>query len=88
MKLINSNRYYLPGQTRFIHIATCIDGLKEYICMIDTKTQQCYIEELTYRGLEFIEDDNIVKDIQGLLESKHLLDMKQGLVLEPDKRND
>lgn len=84
-KLVNTNRYELPGTNgRFIHLATINDGLREYMCFFDSQEQKCYIEETTHGKLEFIEDDNVAKDLSDFLFDKKVTDMKYGLPT-PDK---
>jgi len=84
-KLINSNRFQLPGtNNKFLHIATIQKGLKEYICFADTQTTQIYIEEITGgAGPFFIEDNSLVEDITNFLTEKRVLDISKPLI--PDK---
>lgn len=85
MKLIDSNRYYLHGQDRFIHVATVHDIIYTYICMVDKLTQKCYIEELNFLGqLIFIEDDKIVKEVNKFLVDKGVLNLVNGLATDID----
>ena len=81
-KLINSNRFPLPGtNNRFLHLATVQDSIKEYICFVDTRTTQIYIEEITGgAGPFFIEDDSVVQDITNFLTEKGTLDISKPLI--------
>lgn len=77
-KLSSTNVYELPGtNARFIHIATVHNSLKEYICFIDTNTNQCYIEDITGGSLKFIEDDNLAHDIAMFLQHHGVTDMRK-----------
>ena len=80
MKITNTDRYYLKGtNNRFLHLATVIDRLHEYIAFIDLQTNKCYIEELTVNGLLFIEDDDIAEDVNHLLIEHQVTDLTLGL---------
>lgn len=81
IKLLNSNRYELPGTNgRWIHLASLQDNfsLKEYICFIDRTTNKCYIEEIDFQGLHLIDDDNLINDLKQFLDENKILDMIQG----------
>ena len=81
-RLSNTNRFYLPGtQNRALHLATIIDGLREYICF--AFGGQIYIEEITGGVGPFrIEEDQIAEDIHNFLTEEGVLDA--GKPLLPD----
>ncbi len=80
MKISDSNRFYLSGTSqRFVHIATVLDGLHEYMAFYDNMTSQMYIEELVGIQLQFIEDDVLVQEIADLLFNAHLTDLAYGI---------
>lgn len=80
MKLLNTNRFELAGTNgRFVHLATVIDGLHEYMCMFDLKENKCYIEELVMGDLTFIADDKLVRELAAFLVEHHITDVKHGL---------
>jgi len=66
--LTNSNRFYLPGtRNQFLHLATIAHNFKTYMCFVDKKTEQTYIENISSGQLEFIEDDSLVQSIVNFL---------------------
>ncbi len=85
-KLINSNRFYLPGtNSRFLHIATVQRSIKEYLCFADTTTSKIYIEEITGgAGPFFIEDEKEAEAIHNFLTEKGILNMTKPLI--PDNK--
>ena len=88
MKLVNSNRFSMPGtQGRFVHLATVQDGMHEYVMFVDSSTSQAYIEEITGGTLKFIESDDIVKEVADFLFEKKVSDIASGLPV-PDKGYD
>jgi hypothetical protein len=74
-KLADSNIFKMKGSDVFYHVATIHNGLREYICMIEALTQQCYIEEITGGHLSFIEDDNLALALAQFCEEKGVKDM-------------
>lgn len=92
MKLIDTNRYYLPGQERFLHLATLVHTIggwsnliavqKTFLCFADTLGEKkVYIEELDAAGqLQFIEDDKLVADIAQYLTEAGVLDITRPLL--------
>jgi hypothetical protein len=83
LKLINSNRYFLnvlQFPRRFLHLATIQQSLKEYICLLDVLTHQCYIEEMPLTN-SLIEEE-LSQDIERFLYEKGILGIKPAL---PDK---
>lgn len=83
MKLTDTNRFYMPGQTRFLHLATVQDNCKEFICMFDLQDKQMYIEEITGGHLETIKDDVLFESVYKFLEEKTIIDMGRPMI--PDK---
>lgn len=76
--IVNTNLFVLPGtDSRFIHLASVHDGLREYMCFLDGVTQKCYIEEITGGSLKFIEDDNLAFDLAKFCDDKKITDMKK-----------
>ena len=81
MKLLDSNRYWLPGsQKRFLHIASVERGVHEYMCFANVENNQIYIEEITGGSLQFIEEDKLVEEIQFFLTYNGLLDLNKPLL--------
>lgn len=84
-KVVDSNIYEMKGSNgRFYHLGTIHQGLREYICMVDTFTQQCYIEEVTGGHLSFIEDDNLAFDLAKFCEQQKITDMRRMQVYRED----
>lgn len=73
MKLLNSNIFPLPGTNKsFNHLATLSHGFKEFMYFIDTLTGKTYIEEITGGHLSFVEDENLVEEIEQFLIAHNL----------------
>ena len=84
MKLVNTNRFSLPGtNNRFIHLASIHYGVREFMCFQDKKTNKIYIEEITGGSLNFIEDDSLVYALHNFLEENKVLDISKPTI--PDK---
>lgn len=83
MKLTDTNRYYLPGQNIFLHVGTVSYNGRDFIAMIDTQTNQAYIEELTTAGLIFIEDDKLAQELNDFLVYNKVLLINRPMI--PDK---
>ena len=64
-------------------MATITDNLHEYICFVDQQTQKCYIEEISSGQLLFIQDEDLVQEINDLLVRTNIINMKYG-VAAPD----
>ena len=81
MKLLNTNRFYLKGtDNRFIHLATVHHGFGEYICFVDKRNQQVYIEELSGGHLAFIDDDALAQGLTDFLTLRGVLDMTKPMI--------
>jgi len=86
VKLINTNRFYLPcpqDPKGWLHLATIQDSVREYMCFVETCTQKVFIESITGGSLEFIQDDSKVEEINEFLKFHNILD--RSLPLLPDK---
>lgn len=86
MKLINTNRFYLPvvGDPKgWLHLASIQDGLREYMCFINTHTQEVFVESITGGHLEQIEDDSLAEALYQFLDQNGILDRSKPLL--PDK---
>ncbi len=83
MKLLDTNRYYLPGQNVYLHLATITENLREWVCFADTRTNQVFIEELTFGQLDRIEDDSLAQALSDFLTYKGVLLMDKPLI--PDE---
>ena len=84
MKLLDSNRYYLPNtRQQYLHIATVQHQLREYLCFAHIATQRIYIEEVTGGQLAFISDDGLAEGLHHFLTEHGVLDIKRPLL--PDK---
>lgn len=85
MKVTDSNVFALPGNPHMFHLATVKMGFREFIGMIDTRTQKVYVEEVVlestdfqkdvWANLKFISDDILAFDLAKFLESRGLLSM-------------
>lgn len=85
MKLIDTNRYHLPGTNgKFLHIATVHAGVREFMCFADIEQSQVYIEEITGGQLHFIEDDSLADGISAFLTYHGVLDLSRPLL--PDEQ--
>ena len=85
MKLLDSNRFCLQGTAnQFLHIATVANGVREYMCFCDLKTQKVYIEEITGGHLEFIDDDSLAEGIAEFLRESGVLDINK--IMLPDSQ--
>jgi len=72
-KLLDSNRFYLQGTNqRFLHLASIIRGIREYIFFLDMQTSQSYIEEITGGDLEKIEDDELWDALANFIKEKKI----------------
>lgn len=82
MKVANSNRFYLQGTgNRWLHLATVLEGCREYIAMADKQTGKIYIEECTGgAGPFFVDDDVLAESLMRFLEERGLLDMSRPLL--------
>jgi hypothetical protein len=79
MKLINTNRFYLKGtNNQFLHIATVQDGLHEYMAFYDCINKKLYLESIDGGKLEYIEDDQLAKDLADFLFDKNITNLKYG----------
>lgn len=87
-KVKNSNIFPMPGgNEHMIHMATIGMGLREFIVMVDRRTQKAYIEEAVLTSVnwkedvtahcKFIDDDNLAEDLAAFVEEQGLLDMKK-----------
>jgi len=78
VKIIDSNIKPLPGTNgRFVHLGTIHNGLREFICMVDKVTEQCYIEEITGGHLSFIEDDSLALALAKFCEEQNIISMNR-----------
>lgn len=85
MKLVDSNRFYLPNtRGQYLHLATVQRNLREYICFAHVKTQKIYIEEITGGSLQFINDDQLADALHSFLVDRGVLRMDRPLL--PDKQ--
>ena len=77
MKLVNTNRFYLPG-THALHLATIVDSVREYMCFY--LDGHIYIEEITGGHLSFIEDDALAEAIHHFISSRGVLSSSKPLL--------
>jgi len=85
MKLIDTNRYYLPNTTKqYLHLATIQHGVREFLCFAQVKSQKIYIEEITGGQLQFIEDDSLAEGLHNYLTERNVLNINKPLL--PDKQ--
>lgn len=80
MKLVDTNRYYLPG-TGALHLASVQEGVHEYICFY--LAGKIYIEEITGGHLEYIEDDSLAQGLTDFLTFQGVLSSNKPLL--PDQ---
>lgn len=79
MKLVNTNRFPLPGTNeRFVHIATVTDSMREFVCMFDSHEKKLYVEEVTGGSLEYIDDDSLAQELADFLFHHKVTDLTQG----------
>jgi hypothetical protein len=84
MKLISTNRYYLPNtNNRFLHLASIHYGVREFICFKDTFEEKMYIEEITGGHLQFIDDDALAEGLSDFLRDNGVLNIDKPTL--PDK---
>ena len=89
LRVINSNRFRLPGNPHFLHIATIGKSLREFIvmlCIRGEKKGNLYIEEVVLNSvdwknditanLKFIDDDELAEELFRFVEDKKIVDMK------------
>ncbi len=87
MKVTDSNVFALPGNPHMFHLVTVKMGFREFVAMMDNRTQKVYIEEVVleskdftkdvWANLKFIEDDILAFDLARYLEHKNLLSIKR-----------
>jgi len=78
VKLIDTNRYYLPGTSQqWMHLASVHYGVREFMCFIEVSTQKVYIEEVTGGSLEFINDDMLAEELAAFLREHNILDPRK-----------
>jgi hypothetical protein len=81
LSLINSDIFQLPtsGPTTevWLHLGTAHDGLKEYVCLTNTRNNKCYVEKWSGTQLVAIDDDNEFEDVARFFEMRGLTDMKR-----------
>lgn len=93
MKLVDTQRYHLMvhGQeTRFLHIASMQEGVKEYVLLLDRKTKKMHLNRITVHGVEEIVDDKEFEDVSSFVEQRKLNVIltgtpKEDLILLPHK---
>jgi hypothetical protein len=83
MKLTDTSRYWMPGQKRFLHLATVHDSIREFVAMFDTQEKNMYTEELTGGHLSRIEDDSLAQELNDFLVFNKVLLMDRPMI--PDK---
>ena len=91
--LVNDIRQILPpkifGGGPWLHLATVVRGLKEYICIKHQISQKVYIEEVdpTSKFLfKKIEDENEFQDLRRFLEQKAILAVATGKEIKIAKK--
>jgi hypothetical protein len=83
MQIADTNRYWLPGQKRFLHLCTIFEGVREFIAMFDTQDKGMYIEEVSGGHLSRIEDDSLAQELNDFLVFNKILLMDHPMI--PDK---
>ncbi len=83
-KLVDTNRFYLKTQekNRFLHICSVQRGMREFVCFIDQRTNQCYIEEITGGHLDVIKEDSLHSDLSKFIDQKRLLHIRSDIPME------
>lgn len=87
-KVKDSNLFLMPGNPHMMHLATVVDGLREYVvmtCINGPHKGKTYIEEVVlntvdwtndvFANLKFIADDNLAFDLAKFVEEKGLSDI-------------
>lgn len=79
IQILNSKRFPLRGTNgRFVHLATLGWNLREFLCFLDTKTGQVYIEEITGGHLEYIQDESLWEALALFAREKGLTTIQGG----------
>jgi hypothetical protein len=83
----DTNLFLIPGNPHMLHVVTISYGLREFVGMLDRRTQKFYIEEVVleskdfskdvFANFKFIEDDNLAFDLAQFCQEKNILDMKR-----------
>ena len=83
----DSNMFLIPGNPHMLHVGTISYGLREFVAMLDLRTQRIYIEEVVletkdfsddvWANMKFISDDNLAFDLAKFAEDEKLTDMKK-----------
>jgi hypothetical protein len=86
-KLTDTNIFVLPGNPHMIHIATIAYGFREFVAMLDSRTQKFYIEEVVlttkdfakdvWANFKFIDDDLLASELAAFCNEKKVQDMKR-----------
>lgn len=87
MKIKNSDIFPVPNNAHMMHLGTISMGLREFIVIVNTKTQKCYIEEVVlttvdftkdiFANCKFIADDHLAEDLARFAESQGLLNIAE-----------
>lgn len=96
----NSDIFPMPGDSRFLHLATVSYSLREFVsfvCIKGPHKGQVWIEEVVLESnsrdksvvanLRLIDDDNLIEDIYRFLEDKKLMDIAQRMNQVIDQGN-
>jgi len=98
LKLKDSNIFLIPNNLHVLHLATIGYGLREFVCMLDRRTNKVYIEEVVLQGndnegnvwcnFKFIQEDELAFDLAKFCEMKGVLDMKKIMekLIDMDKK--
>ena len=75
-KLLDRTQYFLQvkgAERRFLHMATVVSGLREYVLLMDTVTKMVYLNDITGGRLAEIENDDEFKEVYAFLYDKGIV---------------
>ena len=77
MKLLSSNKYPLKDHSllcRFWHLATVVDGMREYLALWDSLEDKVYIER--FKGYALVEiSDQEYRQVEPFMRAKGIFQM-------------
>ena len=87
LKLKDSNYFILPGNPHMLHLATIVENFREFVAMLDLRTQKFYIEEVVleskdfqadvWANFKFIAEDSLAQELAQFCQDKNVRDMKR-----------
>lgn len=78
MKIASRKRYLLNNtHGRFVHLATVVHNVREFMYFLDSALNQTYIEEITGGHLSKIEDDSLWYELGAFLQEQKVTNIKE-----------